>query len=368
LGGTSLLVQQDVIAYVVAGTGLWLVIVGLLVRREDKGLWFWRSLQFGIGTAVAAGVSAVWLASHGALAGYVQHAFVIPLRRYDTFNFGKFVAPWRPPPLSDGVTSGWDRFGLGGPFRWFNYTVPFYLVPLSYVVAFAVVAWRWMTGRPITARWQAVLLVALLGFFLYRPVYKTADETKLHVNSVPAAILMVGCLVGIGAREGASRAARMLSTVGLLVFVAFCLYPTARTEARAMKAGAVPVEARIDGGADAARVIEYLQAADVGSSLFSYPGYPLAYVRLNVNNPTVFDYLDPIIDTEADQRAAASLAKDPPRYCVWCRRMRFWGKWELGENFGMAVDAEVRRLYRPVFESGDFVVLARRDVAVANSQ
>jgi len=386
----NLAIQQDMAAYVLAAVGFSAIVITLArLPRQDNILSATVSRclppagAIFCGFVAVAGVFMAWLASLGSATAYIHDAFVLPLKYYDTLHMGTIPRPWATPTLPPGVVSMWARFGIDGLTRWFFYTLPFYWVPGvcagTALTATFVLLRKKLSSSDVTW-WGGMLMIAILGLCMSRSILKTGDEIKLKVNSLPAAILVVGIsgrlMHGHSVDQnhaqtpqkslwpGARFAVVLAAILGIFEFYPLLqseikgrLHPAASMQTSAALDGITALDIQRCGNADIARVALYLRSQSASGRLYCVPCVPILYVITGMNNATAYDYLDPIIAPEVCAPLVKQLRDVAPEYVVVYDGLRFWDQYEFGKEFGVDVAAYISEHYTDVYKSGNYRVL-----------
>lgn len=380
LAAANLSLLQDMAAYSGVGMFFGAVACGYVVAPKERGL---RGATIA-SSLVCAGFllgSALWMglmALNGTAWLYIQCAFINPLRYYDTLYMETVPPLWTAPPLAPGVISFWDRFGIDKPVRWFFYTLPYYWVPGAAIAALLCCAWKILSLRrrassssvadcahatpSITLQQSAVLIgLAALGICMSRTIWRTGDELKLAVNSLPGIFL-----IAVGVSSLVQRRVRSVRIVGVcvaLLMVVFLGYREAQAVYKSQGSTASSIELLRIGNEDLVQVTQYLRSHQIDGTIYVVPNAPVLYLSTGLKNATRADYLDPIIDPVVGPLLLDELSTARPRHVVIGLNMRFWNKYEFGKEFGVPIHQYILKHYTPVMTVGPYQVLARNDIA-----
>ena len=388
LAAANLAIQQDMAAFTLAAVGFSSMVIAM--ARSPRGAATWQANSFSIaagGGFVVAGFAAIaaifmgWMASLGTARLYVHDAFVVTLSRYDTLHMRTIPAIWAAPPLAPGVVSMWARLGIDGLMRWFFYTLPFFWVPgvcACVAIAATIVLWRRRVSASDLSWWSAMLVIAVLGLCMSRSILKTGDEIKLKVNSLPAALLVIGMADRLWRRRSinshgshpARRPSPSLARCGIILAVMLLIfetYPLLQGQIKgrlhpalspySSASGVSALDIQRCGSVDVARISAYLKTHATDGRLFCVPSVPILYVDTGLRNVTSYDYLDPIIAPEVCGSLVRQLNANPPQYVVVVDGLRFWDQYEFGQQFGQDVAAYIAAHYATVYHCGDYRVM-----------
>ncbi|MDR3707766.1 MAG: hypothetical protein P4L33_05675 [Capsulimonadaceae bacterium] len=362
---------QDLLPYTAAPVVVWLVVLLLIARNDADSAGAAKVVKLGgafIG-GIAAGtlpIVAAMAATHS-LSAFVRDVYVIPMRHYNELpltSFPKLTA--MPEAAPDG--SLWDRVPGGKLIIWSLNTLPFFFVPLVSLAA-AGLSLSALAARRNRDAAAASLLVALLGLGLFRAVMMRPDLPHLHGNALPAALSAIGLLdilaLTLSRRGGVVGKLGVLAVsaacVGMLFFLLYSPLKDLKRHAVTyqVEAGMRP-RTTMDKWPQTSQVIEFVAKHSAPSDKVFYAStIPFLYVLTNRNNPTRYDYFDPIIAGEVEGDALRSLNADPPRYCVIEERQPLW-KREFGRDFAVNIQRWIAGRYTPVQRYNDFVIYGRK--------
>ena len=72
------------------------------------------------------------------------------------------------------------------------------------------------------------------------------------------------------------------------------------------------------------------------------------------------DYLDPIVAPDFEAELVTDLKRNPPSIIVVEYGFHFWGKYDFGKEFGVAVDSYIHENYTVVRQFGRYTVFTPR--------
>lgn len=374
-GGLTL---QDLLPYTAGPVAAWLAVLWLLARNRADGETAAKIVRLGavfVGAVVAAmGFVIALMAANHSLQPYLRDVYVIPLNNYGLVN-SRFPHLFSLPKAAPNGST-WDHVPGGKTILWALNTLPFYFTP-AVCIAAGLAGFAGAAGRRDSSS-SALLLTALFGLCIFRAVVMRPDMPHLRGNALPAALCAVGLIDYAASRLPRAGVARRLSAAIVAAaafgFLFFQVYPVIKDRHGHAVTFRIPVGLHARTGFDdwpqTWQTVTYVQRNTApGDKVFYASTIPFMYVLTNRDNPTRYDYFDPIISPAVQDDAVRSLQADPPRLCVIDRRQLLWGQ-EFGKQFAAPIEQWIDRNYVAVTHFQDFVIYERRSggsVAEASS-
>lgn len=363
LVGLSGFIQQDLWPATGAALAMWLAYKSFThsktiresIRASIQAV---AVLTMGAVTSLLCVLCFLW--SQHALQEFWLYACVFPIREYVNRHFVDYPKPWELPQQSIDSVSIWSRLPFAGPLiRWVLHTVPFYLVPATYLGVIGLFIIR-RKDHGLDDRMLAVVLFGLLSF---RTVINVPDEPHLQVNAWPAAIVAPALLEQICLQTvRGPRLRNFFYSVCLVASIGFCIYPLVHHYYH-LSGPSHEIPFGIHGKTHSEEwpvawktsqyVISHTKPSD---SILALPTCPMLYVLTNRNNATEFDYLEPMNKNIGEARILERIQRTPPKLCVIRRNFKIWQN-EFGQDFGKQIYAWILDKYVPVQEYGDYLIL-----------